>query len=114
MTVREPLGKRGCSLRFSLSHLVAGASGVGRRTQSAEMGCAVAGMYVTNYQTRMDTQAYVLYYPQKPLVTTRAMEHLHFRYSLSPDALSIGCPMHLPLPGCERMLQLPVKYQRLC
>ena len=65
-----------------------------RNTYQCAMGKQAMGMYVTNYDCRMDKTAYVLTYPMRPLVDTRIMNMINLNQIPSGEQVIVAIMTH--------------------
>ena len=66
----------------------------GFMTHNSAMGKQAIGMYVTNYDNRMDKTAYVLTYPMRPLVDTRLMNIIQLNNIPSGEQVIVAIASH--------------------
>ena len=65
-----------------------------RNTYQCAMGKQAIGMYVTNFDNRMDKTAYILTYPMRPLVDTRIMNLLQLNNVPSGEQVIVAIMTH--------------------
>jgi DNA-directed RNA polymerase II subunit RPB2 len=65
-----------------------------RNTYQSAMGKQAIGMYVTNYDNRMDKTAYILSYPMRPLVETRLMNIIRLDKIPSGEQVIVAIASH--------------------
>ena len=65
-----------------------------RNTYQSAMGKQAIGMYVTNYDNRMDKTVYVLSYPMRPLVETRIMNIIKLNNIPSGQQVIVAIASH--------------------
>jgi len=65
-----------------------------RNAFQCAQGKQAMGVYVTNYENRMDKTAYILNYPMRPLVETRIMDLIHLNKIPSGSQLIVAIMTH--------------------
>ena len=65
-----------------------------RNTYQCAMGKQAIGVYVSNFQKRMDKTAYILNYPMRPLVETRIMNMLKLNNMSSGNQVIVAIMTH--------------------